>query len=66
MNAIKKLLGKSAYLRLKPKDKAKVLQRIINYYWNFMKEDILNDRKPIQSDGDIDAVVERAIYYAYN
>jgi hypothetical protein len=66
MNAIKKLLSKSAYLRLKPKDQAKVLQRIINYYWNFMKDDILNDRKPIQSDGDIDAVVERAIYYAYN
>lgn len=66
MNAIKKLLGKSAYLRLKPKERAKVLQRIINYYWNFMKDDILNDRKPIQSDGDIDAVVERAIYYAYN
>ena len=66
MNAIKKLLSKSNYRRLKPKKKAEVLQRIINYYWNYMKEDILNDRKPIQSDGDIDAVVERAIYYAYN
>jgi hypothetical protein len=67
LKAIRSLMSKREYRRLTAKKKAETLQRVINYYWNYMKDDILNKPKRTRSNVDEEsAVVERAIFYAYN
>lgn len=61
-NALRTLFTNRNYRRLSGENKVKTIQRIINYYYNFMKEDILNELGDKKID-DMKAVVERAIYY---
>ena len=67
LKALRSLISNKDYRRLSAKKKAETLQRVINYYWNYMKDDILNKKDKTKSNVDDEsAVVERAIWYAYN
>jgi hypothetical protein len=63
MSALMRLFTKGAYRRLSNKQKAQSIQRIINYYFNYMKAVILDDREDIVGTQGIDQVVERALTY---
>jgi hypothetical protein len=66
ISALKKVLSKSKFKRLKPEAKIRVLQRIINYFYSYMTADILNDRKPfVKKDNAIQEVWERSLAYEY-
>jgi hypothetical protein len=61
--ALQKVMSKTAYRKLKPKEKVAVMQRIINYYFNYMKEVILRKKKN-SGVNEIDQVIERALSYS--
>ena len=63
MNAIMKLISKGKYRSLSKKQKLQSIQRIISYYYNYMKAFILRDKKDIIGSEGIDQVVERALQY---
>jgi len=63
--ALQKVMSKTAYRKLKPKEKVAVMQRIINYYFNYMKEVILRKKKN-SGVNEIDQVIERALSYSSN
>lgn len=64
--ALQKLIGKGAYRKLSAKDKIKAIQRIINYYSNYMRSVISQGRDDLNtlaaSDG-FEAVIERALTF---
>lgn len=64
--ALRKLIRSSKYRKLKAKDKVAALQRVINYYWNYMKAYLLKEKRQNPTVSSVDEVVERSIYYAYN
>lgn len=51
------------YKRLNSEEKAKVLQRVINYYYNFMKAYILDEKK-VRDMLSENEVIEKAFEYA--
>jgi len=62
-----KLFRSSSYRRLPDHLKAKALQRVINYYYNYMKASILYDMKKGDKPNamnSIDEVAERSIEYS--
>lgn len=62
-----KLFRSSSYRRLPDHLKAKAMQRVINYYYNYMKASILYDMKKGDKPSDmnsIDEVAKRSIEYS--
>jgi len=64
--ALQRVISKSKYRSLKPKQKVAVLQRIINYYYNYMKDIVLREKKVNLDSGTIEQVIERSVNYEYN
>ena len=65
--ALVKLFRSSSYRRLPDHLKAKALQRVINYYYNYMKASILYDMKKGEKPSDmnsIDEVAKRSLEYS--
>ena len=62
MRALRRLFQSGQYRRFSNEEKAKVTQRLINYFWNYMKADISGDRKRFSS-GDLSDLVRSAIEY---
>jgi hypothetical protein len=62
-----RLIRSSEYRRLPDHHKAKMIQRVINYYYNYMKQDILFRLKkadrPVEMSS-IQDVASRSIQYA--
>lgn len=56
--ALRILIRKGAYKRMKAEDKVKAIQRIINYYYNYMKSVVLKEKRELLSPAE---VVERAL-----
>jgi hypothetical protein len=64
--ALQKLITNSAYRRLSNKDKIKSIQRIINYYSNYMRAVIAEDRDELNSMAatqGIEGVLKRALTF---
>ena len=65
--ALVKMFRSSSYRKLPDNLKAKALQRVINYYYNYMKASILYDMKKGDKPNDInsiDEVSERSLEYS--
>ena len=58
--ALQRLISNYRYRKFNDEYKIKTIQRIINYYYNHMKEVILKNKKPHEID-DVMKVVERAL-----
>jgi len=56
--ALRILIRKGAYKRMKAEDKVKAMQRIINYHYNYMKSVVLKEKRELLSPAE---VVERAL-----
>ena len=56
--ALRILIRKGAYKRMKAEDKVKAMQRIINYYYNYMKSVVLKEKRELLNTAE---VVERAL-----
>jgi hypothetical protein len=56
--ALSRIVSTSSYKRLTPKKKAEAMQRVINYYYNFMKNELL-----VQKYKDLPISVKREIDY---
>ena len=59
--ALGRLIGRSGYRRLTDEHKIKTIQRVINYYYNYMKAVVVDDYDKIS---DMSSVINRAIDYA--
>jgi flagellar biosynthesis/type III secretory pathway protein FliH len=51
--AMQQLIKSSAYKRLKDADKLKAIQRVINYYYNYMKTIVLGENLALLSVSDV-------------
>jgi hypothetical protein len=59
--ALQRLIRSGKYKRLDDKSKIAAMQRVINYYYNFMKSVVLEEKREMSGIND---VVERAIKYS--
>ena len=59
--ALRKLIRQGGYRRLSDKDKAKAIQSIINYYYNYMKSVISEDRENLKGTDHLEKTVERTL-----
>jgi hypothetical protein len=60
--ALRRLFQSGRYKAFSNQEKAKVAQRIINYFWNYMRDEVSDNRKRF-SNADIGELVARAIEY---
>ena len=58
--SLQKLMSLSSYRKLKDPEKIKAIQRVINYYYNCIKKDVLKEKFDMMS---VEAVAERAASY---
>ncbi|MDA3932049.1 MAG: hypothetical protein PF513_04860 [Tenericutes bacterium] len=60
---LRKLITRVGYRKLTDKHKAKTMQRVINYYYNYMKAFIVDGYREAPDLNDSSSVVDRAIQY---
>jgi len=65
MQALSRLFARGGYLRMSDKEKASIAQRVINYYWNHMRNYVINEdgKAKIANTSGMSDIIERAIAY---
>jgi hypothetical protein len=65
MQALSRLIIRGGYTRMNDTQKTAIVQRVINYYWNHMRNYVINEdgKAKIASSSGLSDVIQRAIDY---